>query len=232
MIRFLDLKLTGAPPPLSWVVRWQRETMSVEKFLSHVEDHSPTFRCYACGDRQESLNLTARLAHTLNPAATGDELKQLRDWLDSHAADFVALYSQHNGLTIYEDTAGDAAGVTFYPVADWPDQTDEMKSQFEAMGVESDDQPAGVIDSLAFGEIPHSANYFTVKLSGLQAGKIFYADHDDFSDDPFAESFAEFLGRIVNNPPKFLYDVGCYTRYSDGKTSTQWIPKEYANSSP
>lgn len=205
--------------------------MSVEKFLSHIADNSPTFRCYACGDRQESLNLTARLAHTRNASATGDELKQLRDWLNSHADDFVALYSQHNGLTIYEDTLGDAAGITLYPVADWPDQTEEMRCQFEAMGVEPGDQPAGVIDALAFGEIPHSANYFTVKLSGPHAGKIFYADHDDFSDAPFADSFADFLARIANDPPQFLYDVGCYTRYSDGKTSTQWIPKEYANNS-
>ncbi len=203
--------------------------MSVENFLSHIAHNSPTFRCYACGDKQESLNLTARLAHTRNPPATGDELEQLRDWLNSHAGDFVRLYSQHNGLSIYEDTVGDAAGIALYPVADWPDQTEEMKSQFEAMGVEPEDQPAGVIDSLAFGEIPHSENDFTVKLSGPHAGKIFYADHDDFSDDPFADSFADFLARIVDDPPKFLYDVGCYTRYSDGKTSTQWIPKEYAN---
>src|SRR5690606_31172164 len=105
--------------------------MSVEKFLSHIADNSPAFKCYACGDRQESLNLTARLAHTRNPPATGDDLEQLRDWLNSHAGDFAALYSQHNGLTIYEDTVGDAAGITLYPVADWPDQTEEMNSQFE-----------------------------------------------------------------------------------------------------
>jgi hypothetical protein len=151
--------------------------MSVETFLSHIADDSPTFRCYACGDREESLNLTVRLAHTREAPATDDELRQLRNWLNSPADDFVALYSKHNGLAIYEDTVGDAAGVRLYPVADWPGQTEEMKSQFEAMGVEPDDQPAGVIDALAFGEIPHSANYFTVKLSGPNAGKIFYVDH-------------------------------------------------------
>lgn len=205
--------------------------MSVAKFLSHIADNSPTFKCYACGDKQESLNLTAQLVHTRKAPATGDELQHLRDWLHSHADDFVALYSQHNGLTIYEDAVGDAAGLTLFPVAGWLSQTEEMKSQFEAMGIEPDEQPAGAIDSLAFGEIPDSANYFTVKLSGPPAGKIFYADHDDFSDDPFADSFADFLARIVDDPPKFLYDVGCYTRYSDGKTPTQWIPKEYVNNS-
>jgi hypothetical protein len=26
-----------------------------------------------------------------------------------------------------------------------------------------------------------------------------------------------------------MYDRGCYTRYSDGKTAAQWIPKQYLN---
>ncbi len=102
-----------------------------------------------------------------------------------------------------------------------------MKSQFEAMGFPSDELPAAIPDSLAFAEIPHSANYFTVKTTGPDFGKIFYADHDDFSDDPFANSFGEFLARIVADPAQFLYDVGCYTRYLDGKSSTQWIPRHY-----
>ena len=108
-----------------------------------------------------------------------------------------------------------------------------MKSRFEEMGLEPDEQPAGVKDALAFAEIPHSGNYFTVKISGPNTGKIYYADHDDFDDEPFAESFVDFVARIVADPAQFLYDVVCYTRYSDGKTSTRWIPKEYvANAAP
>lgn len=201
--------------------------MSVAAFLTHIANGSPVFRCYACGDDSEELTLSARLAHTLEEPATADDLQQLRDWLGSHADQFIQLYSLHNGLTLYEDTVGDAEGVCLYPIEDWQDQTEDMKSQFEEMGLEPDEQPTGVNNALAFAEIPHSGNYFTVKISGPDTGKIYYADHDDFDDEPFAESLADFVARIVADPPQFLYDVGCYTRYSDGKTSTQWIPKEF-----
>jgi hypothetical protein len=32
---------------------------------------------------------------------------------------------------------------------------------------------------------------------------------------------------VIKDPPGFLYQCGCFTRYSDGKTDIQWIPKEY-----
>jgi hypothetical protein len=44
---------------------------------------------------------------------------------------------------------------------------------------------------------------------------------------PLARSFAALLDRIADDPAKFLREVGCYTRYSDGKTDTQWIPNEF-----
>jgi hypothetical protein len=44
---------------------------------------------------------------------------------------------------------------------------------------------------------------------------------------PIAESFEEFLDSILADPADFLNHLGCYTRYSDGKTDIQWIPKEY-----
>ena len=35
------------------------------------------------------------------------------------------------------------------------------------------------------------------------------------------------MDSIVANPADFLYRRGRYTRYSDGKTDIQWIPKQY-----
>lgn len=201
--------------------------MSVAVFISHIADMSPTFKCYACGDREESLAFDAHLTHDIGAPASSTALDQVRNWLGSHADVFVDLYAKHNGCILYRDSKGDAAGVWLYRIEDWENQTEEMKSQFEAMGFSADEQPDAVLDSLAFAEIPHSANYFTIKTTGPDAGTIFYADHDDFSDEPFAESLDEFLARIVADPAQFLYDAGCYTRYSDGKSSTQWIPKQY-----
>lgn len=206
--------------------------MSVAAFISHIADTSPAFKCYACGDRDESLALIARLTHDIGAPASSTVLNQVRTWLGSHADDFIDLYAKYNGCILYQDRKSDAAGVWLYRIEDWEDQTEEMKSQFEAMGFSPDELPAAVPDSLAFAEIPHSANYFTVRITGPDVGKIFYADHDDFSDEPFAESLDKFLARIIANPAQFLYDVGCYTRYSDGKSSTQWIPKQYIANAP
>jgi hypothetical protein len=35
--------------------------MSMGDFEKHITDVAPAFRCYACGDHREELNLTARL---------------------------------------------------------------------------------------------------------------------------------------------------------------------------
>lgn len=204
--------------------------MSIARFISHIADASPAFRCYASGDREKSLAFVAILRHEIGPSASSKSLDQVRKWLGVHAEPFVDLYAKHNGCLLYQDSKGDAAGVWLYRIEDWGSQTGEMKSQFEAMGFSFEEQPVAVTDSLAFAAIPHSANYFTVKTAGPDSGRIFYADHDDFSDEPFAQSLDEFLERLVADPAQFLYDVGCYTRYSDGKSSKEWIPKQYAAS--
>src|SRR5262249_28444794 len=95
------------------------------------------------------------------------------------------------------------------------------------MGWSEEDMPDWLRQGIAFAEIPHSANYFIIQPNGEDAGKVFYADHDDFQPAPFANSFEEFLDSIVANPADFLNRLGCYNRYSHGKTDIQWIPKEY-----
>jgi hypothetical protein len=78
------------------------------------------------------------------------------------------------------------------------------------------------------GTVPHSGNYFVVPIKGPSIGKVFYANHDGWYEKPFAKSFDDFVVRITKNPVKLLNDeLGCYTRYSDGKTDLQWIPKKY-----
>ena len=90
-----------------------------------------------------------------------------------------------------------------------------------------DEMPEWIMQGIAVGEIPQSGNYFVIQPNGEDAGKVFYANHDGFEPESIADSFEEFLGSIINDPANFLYRMGCYTRYSDGKTDIQWIPKEY-----
>ena len=42
------------------------------------------------------------------------------------------------------------------------------------------------------------------------------------------KDFEEFITRVTSNPAHLLSEeLGCYARYSDGKTSIQWIPESY-----
>ena len=100
------------------------------------------------------------------------------------------------------------------------------------MGFDEQDLPDWYYRGVVFGEIPHSANYFVIQPEGDEAGQIYYCDHDDFVTEPIASSFEELLNTIVNDPPAFLFQRGCYTRYSDGKTDIQWIPKDYIPDCP
>jgi hypothetical protein len=65
-------------------------------------------------------------------------------------------------------------------------------------------------------------------VEGKDTGKVFYINHDDWRDQPFAESFDEFLAHISDSPATLLSEeLGCYARYSEGQTDTQWIPIAY-----
>jgi hypothetical protein len=68
---------------------------------------------------------------------------------------------------------------------------------------------------------------FSGNLFFLYDGAVYYSNHDGGDDTPLASSFSGFLDRIVDDPAKCLYDLGCYARYSDERTDTQWIPERY-----
>jgi hypothetical protein len=94
-------------------------------------------------------------------------------------------------------------------------------------GFVAGEDPDQILNGVPFAHVPHSGNYFVMPVSGPNAGKVFYADHDGGYESAFAQGFNDFVFRITTDPASLLSDeLGCYTRYSDGKTSTQWIPKE------
>lgn len=208
--------------------------MSLADFEAHLKHPAPSFRCYRCGDRTEKPTLLVRVKNHVNPPADTTALSTIGEILGPAGATIKQFYAKHDGVLMYEDSLSSrwsggevkAAGIAFFPVSEWQDKTAEMREML-AMGSSEDDMPDWLRHGIAFGEIPHSANYFVIQPSGENAGKVFYADHDDFHPEPVADSFEEFLDSIISDPADFLNRVGCYTRYSDGKTDIQWIPKEY-----
>lgn len=99
-----------------------------------------------------------------------------------------------------------------------------MRQWFEHLDDESD--PDHIRTGVAFATVPQSGNYFVMPVEGPNAGKVFYADHDGWYESHFAKHFSEFITRVTNSPAHLLSEeLGCYSRYSDGKTPIQWIPE-------
>jgi hypothetical protein len=201
--------------------------MSLADFEMHVNDPAPAFRCFDCRDRKKELTLLAQVKNTPSPPASAESMTVLEALLGTQFDDVQEFYERHDGLVLYEDTRSDTTGLAFFPITVWRDLSGRMRDQFTAMGFEESHDPDGLLRGVAFGVVCHSSNYFTFQTEGPHAGTVFYIDHDDWQDRPIAKSFTEFLELILRDPADFLLNVGCYTRYSDGKTDTQWVPKEY-----
>ena len=201
--------------------------MSLDKFETHLKDPAPGFRCFRCEDREKKLDLLVRVYHTIERRASQNSLVDLLVHLGNDFPEVREFYSKHNGMKIYSNSVANTNGIVFFPIKEWEDYTEVMRERFDFMdGVE---ETANFFKGVVFGEIHRSANYFVFVTEGPHKGAIYYADHDDVRRKPLAPSFGAFLESIVRDPAQFMYDLGCHIRYSDGKTRSQWIPKEYVS---
>lgn len=193
-----------------------------EEFLSQP---SPGFWCVAAGDSSKP-SILAKVTHEINPPPSLDELAILAGLPKQVSEQFEDFYREKNGFTLYQDTLSEAAGVRVFRISEWAEKATEMREWYEDLFQEED--PDSIIVGLVIGEVPQSGNYFVMSLCEPRIGKVFYVVHDDWYEKPFANNFAEFLIRIIEEPAQLLSEeLGCYTRYSDGKTDTQWIPERY-----
>ena len=188
---------------------------------------APGFRCFAAPGKEKSRFL-ARIHHVLAPPASGEATAKIRQLLGDHAPQVAAFYQRHNGAALYKDTLSRAAGIELLPVERWDEATEDMRDWFDHLAEEPENDPDHIVTGIAIATVPHSGNYFVMPVEGPAAGQIFYADHDGWYEEAFAKDFDAFVARVTRDPVQLLAeDVGCYTRYSDGKTDAQWIPEEY-----
>jgi hypothetical protein len=142
----------------------------------------------------------------------------LKNLLQSKNYEIVEFYKVHNGIKLYCN--GETSGLQLYSVDDLKELNEEWKESFSYY--EEDELYEFQKNGVAFGDISFSGNYFV-----FNDGKIFYSDHDGGDDSPVGETFNDFLSKISSDPAQFLYDMGCYTRYTDGETEGQYIPKQF-----
>ena len=152
----------------------------------------------------------------------------MRSLLGPHAPAFEEVYSAHDGFVLYQDLLSETAGVEALPIAEWDQASYNLR---ECLAHEEND-PDQLRTGVAFATVPGSGNYFVVPLEGPSAGMIFYWTHGWY-EAPFADDFEEFIIRLTSDPSRLLCtELGCYARYSDGKTAIHWVPVSYAVGKP
>jgi len=190
----------------------------MKDFLRHINLKNQKFGCYLNSDDSETLTLTVDIQNELNNSASENEISILKQLIPDNNIEIIEFYKLFNGITLYCN--GDTSGLQFYPINSLVNLNEEWKEGH--LEFEDDELYEYQKGGVAFGDISHSGNYFV-----FFDGKVFYDDHDGGDDTPVGETFNEFLSKIVTNPADFLYEMGCYTRYSDGKTNGQYIPKRF-----
>ena len=190
----------------------------MKDFLQHIDLKNQKFKCYLCTDESETLNLTVNITNKLNSGGKENEIEFLKNLMTKESEEIFEFYKVHNGIELYCNK--DTSGIQFYSISDLKDLNEEWKEGFS--DYEEDELYEFQKQGVAFGEICHSGNYFI-----LFEGKVYYDDHDGGDDTVIGETFNNFLSKIANDPADFLYELGCYTRYSDEKTDGQYIPKEF-----
>lgn len=201
--------------------------MALMRLDRHLADPAPGFRCSPAGARNQSKQFIARIRHEIGKPASARALASAAELCGEARMTVRPFVELHDGAVLYRDKKSDAAGIRFFEVAEWELRTREMRESMIAMGVDENDMPEWFHQGIVFAEIPQSANYFVLQTMAPDTGCVFYCDHDGFEPEAMATSFEDLLSLIVNDPAAFLFQCGCYARYSDGKTPIQWCPEEY-----
>ncbi len=211
----------------------------MEEFYSFVAQPNQRFRCYVYNN-EDAGKWIANIYHELYPPASEIDLHSFQDekgiTLPQSIIDF---YLKNNGFVLYSDTLSYTAGIELAPVQKWNALIEDARDWFGIMMEGIDDEEAQLLkeegriptwldDAIAIGRPPHSGNFYLLVLAGESPGSIFYFNHDGFEFELFADSFEDFLLKIITDPVELLTDIGCFATYSDGKTNYQWIPEAFA----
>lgn len=197
-----------------------RPSMSAARFLAHLDEHESRFICYPAGP-DSADRIEVPIEHGVGEPAAPEHLARLRQLVGASALQLEDLYSKHDGFQLYVQSP-EHVGLVLLPINEWEAATQRFRADLEEWGRSLDDAFDFEQHGLVFGEPAFSGNHFF-----LYEGVVYYSDHDGGDNTPLAASFSGFLDRIVDDPAKFLFDLGCYARYSDDRTDTQWIPERY-----
>lgn len=205
---------------------------SFEKLLAHA---APAFACHACGDGQEKEAYIAPVSHLAHAPATSAALQRIPHVPGADAA--REFYASHDGALLYtaqglmSGHGGPDEGIEIFPIQEWDSRTKETLDFWNESEYEDDDMPYGRNDFIAIAHSRGASTYIHWVTRGPNAGAVYWwptTMPPDKHDAPLAADLGKFIETICTQPVHFLNDLlFCYTRFSDGKSETQWIPKRY-----
>jgi hypothetical protein len=204
----------------------------LESLLQHSD---PAFACYACKDRLKKEAFIAPVSHRANRPADSRLLEHIPSIPDAEAAS--RFYGSHDGALLYtapglmSKAGGPDEGIEIFPINEWTDRTTQMVDSWQDGGYEDDQMPYGRHDFIAFAHSRGASSYIHWVTRGPRAGAIYWwawTMPPKKQGAPLAPSFSAFVEIICTQPVHFLNNLLlCYTRFSEGKTGTQWIPNRY-----
>jgi hypothetical protein len=209
--------------------------MGIKSFEALLAHPAPAFACFACGDDKESEALIAPVTHVANPPADVTALGRIPDVPGADAA--RRFYGSHDGGLLYTakgsmvDQGGPEEGIEIFPLHEWAARTQETVDFWNDSEYADDEMPYARNDFIAIAHSRGASTYIHWVVRGPNVGNVYWwatTIPPGAADPPLANSFEEFIDIICTKPVYFLNDLlYCYTRFSDGKTDTQWIPKRY-----
>ena len=209
--------------------------MAIESFEALLAHPAPAFACYDCGDPKEKESFVAPVSHIANAPANVTALARIPDVPGADAA--RSFFQSHDGGLLYTAKGSMAAqggpeeGIEIFPLHEWDARTQETVEFWNESEYLDNEMPYGRDDLIAIAHSRGASTYIHWVVRGPNAGKVYWwptTMPPGANDPPLAKSFAEFIDIICTMPVHFLNEMlFCYTRFSDGKTDEQWIPKRY-----
>lgn len=211
---------------------------SVRELLSHP---APAYLCSPCMEEGSGKLLIAPVRHEVDPPPTGELFGRVLDrYSGVPGADALReFYRAWNGALLYTgkgamvDCGGPEEAIEFFPLELWEERTRESVESWAEAGYADAEMPYGRND---FVSVAHSRGTFTYihwVVKGPNAGRVYWwptTMPPAIGDGPLAGSFAEFMEIVCTDPVHFVNELlYCCTRFSDGVTDEQWIPREYVS---
>jgi hypothetical protein len=200
----------------------------VERLL---DDPDPAFACYANADREKEERYLAPLAHLANPPAPASLVKRIPSV--PGAQQLRDVLAQYNGLLLYTDRETQSEGVEIFPLNEWEERTAQMVESWaeEPEHYPDDDMPYGHENFIAIAHSRGASSYIHWVTRGPRAGSVYWwpwTMRPEKDTPPMAVSFTAFIELLYQRPAHFFNELLlCYTRFSDGRTPTEWLPSRY-----